>query len=186
MRSTQSMAMLKLPVDRKRDHMRGPADAPVTLVEYGDFECPHCGQAHYIVNEIEELLSDSLSFVFRNFPLNTVHPHAQMAAEAAEAAGAQRMFWEMHDTLFENQHALDEVHLVQYAEILGLDLQKFVRDLEEGRFAPKVREDFLSGVHSGVNGTPTFFVNGVRHDGGYDLNSLLAGINLAVEGVVPE
>jgi protein-disulfide isomerase len=180
------MAMLKLPVDRTRDHMRGPADAPVTLVEYGDFECPYCGQAHLVLDQIEGLLGDALCLVFRHFPLSTVHPHAQMAAEAAEAAGAQRRFWEMHDTLFENQHALDEAHLVQYAEILGLDLQKFVRDLEEGRFAPKVREDFLSGVHSGVNGTPTFFINGVRHNGGYDLNSLLAGINDAVEGVVPE
>jgi protein-disulfide isomerase len=166
--------------------MRGPADAPVTLVEYGDFECPHCGQAHLVVDQIEGLLGDSLCLVFRHFPLSTVHPHAQMAAEAAEAAGAQRRFWEMHDVLFENQHALDEVHLVQYAEMIGLDLQRFVRDLEEDRFAAKVREDFLSGVHSGVNGTPTFFINGVRHNGGYDLHSLLAGINDAVEGVVPE
>jgi protein-disulfide isomerase len=166
--------------------MRGPADAPVTLVEYGDFECPHCGQAHLVVDQIEGLLGDSLCLVFRHFPLSTVHPHAQMAAEAAEAAGAQQRFWEMHDVLFENQHALDEVHLVQYAEMIGLDLQRFVRDLEEDRFAAKVREDFLSGVHSGVNGTPTFFINGVRHNGGYDLHSLLAGINDAVEGVVPE
>ena len=186
MSSTQSMGMLKLPVDRKRDHMRGPTDAPVTLVEYGDFECPHCGQAHLVVDQIEKLLGDALCFVFRHFPLNTVHPYAQMAAVAAEAAGAQRRFWDMHDTLFENQHALDEVHLVQYAEILGLDLRKFVRDLEEQRFAAKVREDFLSGVHSGVNGTPTFFINGVRHDGGFHLKSLLAGIHDAVEGVVPE
>ena len=137
MKSTQSMGMLKLPVDRKRDHMRGSADAPVTLVEYGDFECPFCGQAHYVVNQIEELLADSLCFVFRHFPLSTVHPHAQLAAEAAEAAGAQRKFWEMHDTLFEHQHALDEEYLGQYAEMIGLDVPRFIQDLESQRFAPK-------------------------------------------------
>lgn len=186
MRSTPSLGVLKLPVDRTRDHIRGPAYAPITLVEYGDFECPYCGQAHLVVNRIEELLAKSLRFVFRHFPLSTVHPHAQMAAEAAEAAGAQRKFWEMHDELFEHQQALDEVHLVRYAEMVGLDVRQFERDLEVQRFAPKVREDFLSGVHSGVNGTPTFFINGVRHDGGFDLKSLLAGINDAVEGVVPE
>lgn len=178
--SSYVAARLVMPVDERRDHIRGPIDAPVTVVEYGDFECPHCGQAHFILNELAEVVGDSMRLVFRHFPLKTVHPHAEMAAEAAEAADAQRLFWEMHDVLFENQHALDERHLASYAAALGMDLKRFVSDLSERRFQPRVREDFLRGVQSGVNGTPTFFINDIRHDGGDDLASLLAAIQEAM------
>jgi protein-disulfide isomerase len=150
--------------------------APVTLVEYGDYECPYCGQAYVVVKEIERLVGDRMRFVFRNFPLASVHPHAENAAEAAEAAGAQGKFWEMHDCLFENQQALDDIHLMKYAAKVGLDVSRFRRDMAEHRYAPRVRDDFMSGVRSGVNGTPTFFINGVRHDRSYDLDSLLAAI----------
>jgi formate-nitrite transporter family protein len=147
------------------DHVMGPHGAPVTLVEYGDFECPYCGEAYPIVHEIQERMGDRLRFVFRNFPLSESHPHAQHAAEAAEAASAQGKFWEMHDMLYENQDALDDRHLVRYAADLGLDAKQLARELEAGTFEAAVREDFRSGVRSGVNGTPTFFVNGTRYDG---------------------
>jgi protein-disulfide isomerase len=172
----QSQTRLAVPVNAQ-DHSRGPKDAPITLVEYGDFECPHCGQAHYELQELEKLVGESVRFVFRHFPLSTVHPHAAQAAEAAESAAAQRKFWSMHDMLFENQDALEEDNLLQYAAAIGLDVEQFVRDLNEGRFAPRVREHFLGGARSGVNGTPTFFINGVRHDGAFDYQSLLEAIN---------
>jgi protein-disulfide isomerase len=150
-----------------QDHTAGPDDAPVTLVEYGDFECPYCGMAHPIVQAAQRELGSQLRFVFRHFPLAEAHPHARLAAQAAEAAGAQGRFWEMHDTLFEHQDALDVEDLVGYAESLGLDSAQFARDLESGTYAKKVRDDFRSGVRSGVNGTPTFFVNGTRYDGSW-------------------
>ncbi|HWE62710.1 MAG TPA: thioredoxin domain-containing protein [Chloroflexota bacterium] len=168
-------AQLTLPVS-ERDHVQGPATAPVTLVEYGDFECPYCGAAHLIVKAIQQQLGDQLRFVFRHFPLATVHPHAEHAAEASEAAAAQGRFWEMHDTLYEHQDALDDLHLLAYAQTLGLDTERFAREMAAHVYAPRVREDFLSGVLSGVNGTPTFFINGVRHDGGYDFETLLAAL----------
>jgi protein-disulfide isomerase len=160
--------------------MQGPPDAPVTLVEYGDYECPFCGAAYAIVKAIQERLGDQLCFVFRNFPLTEAHPHAEDAAEAAEAASGQGKFWPMHDMLYENQDALEPEDLVQYARSLRLDLPRFVKELSEHVWAERVREDFRSGVRSGVNGTPTFFINGVRHDGGYDMASLLAAIEEAV------
>ncbi len=168
-------ARLILPVS-ERDHVRGSASALVTLVEYGDYECPHCGAAYPVVEELLGQLGDDLRFVFRHFPLTQVHPHAEPAAEAAEAAGAQGMFWEMHDTLYAHQDALDDESLVRYATAIGIDPQLFVRDLEARTFANRVREDFLSGVRSGVNGTPTFFIEGVRYDGPPEFNSLLAVI----------
>ena len=171
---------LSVPVS-ERDHVHGPDDAPVTLVEYGDFECPHCGAAHAIVRQIQAMLGDNLRFVFRHFPLTQIHPHAEPAAEAAEAAGAQGQFWEMHDTLFENQPALDGSDLVAYAEDLGLDLEQFVTELERRVHQPRVREDFMSGVRSGVNGTPSFFINGVRHDGPWDAESLVLALRTAAE-----
>jgi protein-disulfide isomerase len=174
--NSQTATALTVPVSA-RDHVRGTKNAPVTLVEYGDYECPYCGQAHYIVQQLEGMLADSMRFVFRNFPLTTVHPHAEVAAEAAEAAGGQRKFWPMHDVLFENQEALEIDDLLQYATQLELDVPRFARDLEEHRYADRVREDFLGGVRSGVNGTPTFFINGFRHDGSFDLQSLLDTIN---------
>jgi protein-disulfide isomerase len=177
--NSQTATALAVPVNAQ-DHIRGAKNAPVTLVEYGDYECPYCGQAHYIVQQLEGLLEDSMRFVFRNFPMTTVHPHAELAAEAAEAAGGQRKFWPMHDTLFENQEALEFEDLLEYANQLELDVLRFARDLEEHRYADRVREDFLGGVRSGVNGTPTFFINGYRHDGSFDLQSLLDAINEVV------
>ena len=162
-----------------RDHIKGPETAPVTLVEYGDFECPHCGAAYVIVKKIQEVMGDRLRFVFRHFPLTQIHPHAESAAEAAEAAGAQHKFWQMHDLLFENQQMIDPRHLVGFAEALGLDMERFVRELEGGLYRERVREDFMSGVRSGVNGTPAFFINGVRYDGPLDLALLLEALESA-------
>jgi protein-disulfide isomerase len=171
--------VLVLPVGA-RDHIRGPVSAPVTLLEYGDYECPHCGAAHPIVEGIRRHMGDRLRFVYRHFPLANVHPHAESAAESAEAAAAQDKFWAMHDRLFEHQDALDEPALAEHASLVGLDVTRFVRELGAGTYAPRVREDFMSGVRSGVNGTPTFYVNGVRHNGGYDPASLMAAIEEAL------
>jgi protein-disulfide isomerase len=167
------IAKLSLPVTIKRDHIQGKSDARVTLVEYGDYECPYCGQAYMVVKEIQKQLKDQLRFVFRNFPLTQIHPHAQQTAEAAEAAGVQKKFWDMHDILYENQQALDYYHLVEYATILGLDIERFNNDLFSHVHAGRVREDFISGVRSGVNGTPTFFVNGVRYNDSWDYGTFL-------------
>ncbi|EFH79787.1 DsbA family protein [Ktedonobacter racemifer] len=164
----------------KQDHVLGPESAPVTLVEYGDYECPYCGMAHLTVKEVLQLLGDQLRLVFRHFPLIQIHPHAERAAEAAEAAGAQGKFWAMHDTLFEHQRALDDTHLVLYATALDLDKDRFVRELAEHKYADRVIKDLLSGARSGVNGTPTFFINGLRYEGVYDLQTLLAAINAVV------
>lgn len=168
-------AKLKPPVGA-HDHVDGPSAAPATIVEYGDYECPYCGEAYPVVKALQKRLGEQLRFVFRNFPLNEAHPHAENAAEAAEAAGAQGKFWEMHDLLYENQDALAAEDLVQYAGALGLDVPRFVKEMREHRYTERVREDFRSGVRSGVNGTPTFFINGVRHDGPFDLRSLMAAI----------
>ena len=169
---------LSVPVGA-RDHVQGPETAPVTLVEYGDFECPYCGAAYLIAKQVQEAMGDQLRFVFRHFPLTQIHPHAEYAAEASEAAGAQGKFWEMHDILYENQAALDPLHLEGYAEELGLDTVKFVRELEDGVYRERVREDFASGVRSGVNGTPGFFINGVRYDGSWDGPLLLEALERA-------
>ena len=147
-----------------RDHIQGPDDAPLTLVEYGDYECPYCGRAYPIVKKAQRKLGNNLRFVFRNFPLVESHPHAQLAAEAAEAAGGQGKLWEMHDMLFENQKSLELEDLIRYATTIGLDTVQFARDLQNGTYAKRVRDDFRNGVRSGVNGTPTFFVNGQRYD----------------------
>jgi protein-disulfide isomerase len=175
------MSMLTVAVS-ERDHIRGSADAPVVIVEYADFECPFCGQAYPIVKALERSLGNTLAVVFRHFPMASMHPHAQVAAEASEAAGAQDHFWEMHDMLFEHQDALEPGDLLAYTAALHLDEKKFARDLSEHRYAPKVREDFMSGVRSGVNGTPSFFINGVRHSGAYDFASLLGAIEFVAKG----
>ena len=159
-----------------RDHTQGPADAPATLVEYGDYQCPYCGAAHGIVKAVQARLGHRMRFAFRHFPLAEIHPYAPLAAEAAEAAGAQGKFWPMHDTLFENQHALDDASLVTYARHVGLDVSQFVSDLADHTWTPRVREDFMSGVRSGVNGTPTFFINGIRHDGPWDADTLIEAL----------
>ena len=158
------MSTLAPPVS-ERDHIDGPDDAPVTLVEYGDYECPYCLMAHPIVKAAQKRLGARLRLVFRHFPLREIHPHAAHAAEAAESAAAQGDFWRMHDTIFEHQHALDDDHLLAYASALGLDAERIAEDLANGTYAKRVREDFRSGVRSGVNGTPTFFINGERYGG---------------------
>jgi protein-disulfide isomerase len=167
-------AVLADPVTVGRDHIRGAADAPVTLLEYGDYECGFCAAAHRIVVTIEAALGSRLRFVFRHFPLTTVHPHAQLAAEAAEAAGAQNEFWTMHGILFRSQRDLRPKSLARYAQDLELDLAAFSKDLIEHTHLPKVRADFAGGIMSGVNGTPTFYINGVRHDGAWDYPALSA------------
>lgn len=166
-------ARLRLPV-ADRDHREGPATAPLTLVEYGDYECPYCGQAYPIVKQVQAAMGNQLQFVFRNFPLTTAHPHAQQAAEAAESAAAQGKFWEMHDAIYEHQHDLTTAGLLRIGESVGLDVATLKHDLETSAFEDRVYEDFMSGVRSGVNGTPTFFVNGVRYDGSWDGDTLLA------------
>ena len=174
------MSRLTLPVDPARDHAQGPDTAPVTLVEYGDYECPHCGRAHPIVQRVRAQMGDSLRFVFRNFPLTELHPHAQHAAEAAEAAAESGRFWEMHDALFENQSSLADAGIKSLAEKIGADTAAAVGTaLADHRFGGRVREDFLSGIRSGVNGTPTFFINGVRHDDSWDEATLLAALKSA-------
>jgi protein-disulfide isomerase len=163
----------------ERDHVIGPASAPVSLVEYGDFECPYCGMAHPIIKEVRRHMHRYLRFAFRHFPLSSAHPHAEMASEAAEAAAAQGRFWEMHDTLYEHQDALEFENLVTYANVLGLEVRRFEKELAAHTYAGRVREDFLSGARSGVNGTPTFFINGQRYDGSWDFETLLAALEEA-------
>ena len=155
---------LVVPVN-ERDHIAGMPTAPVLLLEYGDFECPHCGRAYPIVEAVRRQLGSEMAFVYRHFPLAEAHPHAVLAAEAAEAAGAQGKFWPMHHMLFEHQDALDRDDILDYADALELDLTRFARELGAETYATKVRDDFRGGVRSGVNGTPTFFINGVRFDG---------------------
>jgi protein-disulfide isomerase len=159
-----------------RDHIQGPADAPVTLMEYGDYQCPYCGEAYYVIKQLQKRVGDGMRFVFRNFPLNSVHPYAEGAAEAAEAACGQGKFWEMHDTLYEHQDELRPEQLLDHAKRLWLDLARFTDDLTNRVYAERVREDFMSGVRGGVNGTPTFFINGVRFDSSYDFEPLLQAI----------
>jgi protein-disulfide isomerase len=173
---------LTMPVSA-RDHAQGAGAAAVTLLEYGDYECPHCGRAYPIVKDVQERMGSQLRFVFRNFPLREMHPHAQHAAEAAEAAGVQDRFWEMHDLIFENQGALADRHLRDYAARLALDEERFDRELRSHAHAKRVRDDFLSGVRSGVNGTPTFFINGVRHDGAWDAESLIAALRRSMVAI---
>jgi protein-disulfide isomerase len=170
---------LTVPVS-DRDHVQGAASAPIDLVEYGDFECPHCGRAAGVVGQLRFEFGDKLRFVFRHFPLSKMHPHARKAAEASEAAAAAGKFWEMHDTLFEHAAMLSVPDLARYAEELGLDADGFIAALVGDTYSARVQEDLSSGVRSGVNGTPTFFINGVRHSGGYELESLRAGIEQAV------
>jgi protein-disulfide isomerase len=152
----------------------------VTLLEYGDYQCPYCGAAHAFVETVRMRVGDAMRFVFRNFPLTAIHPRAERAAEAAEAAGAQGQFWAMHDMLFENQEALEDEDLLLYAAEVGIDTSRFARELASALYASRVREDFLSGLESGVKGTPTFFINNTRYVGPYDADSLTAAISRAV------
>jgi protein-disulfide isomerase len=170
--------ILTLPVGQ-RDHIRGSLSAGVTLVEYGDYECSHSGQAYTVLKTNQQRLGNRVSFVFRNFAISQIHARAQNAAEAAEAAGAQNKFWQMHDMLFEHQQALDNGYLVEYADALGMDITRFLRDMSQHLHAERVHEDFMSGMRSGVNGTPAFFINGVRHDDPWDVETLLAAVEEA-------
>jgi protein-disulfide isomerase len=185
-RTAEQIIDLADEVDPERDHLRGSADAPVTLVEYADFECPYCGQAEPMIRELLAENDDGLRYVFRHLPLSDVHPHAQMAAEAAEAAGVQGAFWAMHDRLFDHQDRLTLSDLRRHAEELDLDVERFVEDLRQRRYASRVSDDVASADASGVSGTPSFFINGRRHHGVYDVDTLTratdgaAGATLAV------
>ena len=179
--STTWESVLTVPVTPERDHIRGRPDAPLTLVEYGDYECPFCGLAYPVTEQIVDQLGDDLLFAYRQFPLSTVHPHAALAAEAAEAAGSQGRFWEMHGALYANHQRLEPPDLAARAEMMKLDVRRFVDDLRTNAHRAKVNSDFLSGVRSGVNGTPTFFVNGRRHDGPADFASLMESLQAALQ-----
>ena len=161
------------------DHSQGASDAPITLVEYGDYEGGHCGRAYPIVKEVRKRPGKQVRFVFRNFPLNNIHPNAEMAAEAAEAAGAQGESWEMHDALYEHQEELAPRLLTRLAVEIGLDGTRFKRDLDGRRFSERVRKDFAGGVRSGVNGTPTFYINGRRFNDSWDSDTLAAAFKAA-------
>jgi protein-disulfide isomerase len=161
------------------DHIRGPATAPVTLVEYGDYQCPYCGMAHPIVQELLRERPNVVRFAFRHFPLTNVHPFAEVAAETAEAAGARQRFWQMHDWLFEHQDQFDPVHLAAGVEEVGLPVDEVIQEVNDHIYLDRIRRDFVSGARSGVNGTPTFFINGLRHDGGYSLPELLVVVDQA-------
>jgi Na+/H+ antiporter NhaA len=176
--NAEPLVDLYIDVDPERDHIRGSIDAPVTVVEYGDFECPYCGQAEPVVRELLRDFGD-IRYVWRHLPLSDVHPRARLAAEAAEAAAEQGAFWEMHDLLLSNQTALGPGDLVAYAEQLGLDVERFTKDLREHTGTTRVAEDVDSADLSGVSGTPTFFINGRRHHGAYDIGSLSAAVRVA-------
>lgn len=157
---------LTVPVTPERDHIEGPVNASLTLVEYGDYQCPYCGAAYPEVKQVQKKLGSELRFVFRNFPLTNMHEHALEAAETAEAANAQGKFWPMHDFLYEHQKTLGDPKVaLAHAKKLGLDTQRFEREIAQHVYRKRIEEDFNGGVRSGVNGTPTFYINGVRHDG---------------------
>ena len=166
------MSKLKPPVSGK-DHVQGNEKAAVELVEYGDYQCPHCGHAYPIIKSVQKKLGNKIKFVFRNFPLSEIHPNATNAAVAAEAAALQGKFWEMHDIIFEHQEHLGDTHLIKYAAQVGLDVAQFQVDFDKPLVQEKVENDFESGVMSGVNGTPTFFINGERYNGSWEEDDLL-------------
>ena len=169
---------LSMPVSETRDHIQGPANAPVTLVEYGDYECPYCAQAYIIIKEAQERLGTKLRFVFRNFPVTKVRPHAYETALAAEAAGVQGRFWEMYDYLFRHgQWVTNDDRLRQSAAKLGLSLDKFNRDFLDRRYSSHIDEDIQSATSSGVKSTPAFFINEDHYDSAWDLDSLLSALD---------
>jgi protein-disulfide isomerase len=168
---------LTLPVSKSRDHIQGPVTAPITLVEYGDYECPYCAQAYMITKEIQERLGSKLCFVFRNFPLTKVRPHAYKAAIAAETAAAQGKFWEMYDYLFKHAQAATDDNLRRSAANLGLNVARFDREFLDLTYSRHVDEDIQSGKSSGVKSTPTFFINGDSYNGAWDLDSLLSALD---------
>ena len=170
---------LKNGVD-ERDHASGSQTAPVTLLEYGNFQCLDCGRAYPVIKEIQRLLGDDLYFVFRNFPTVRTHPHAIRAAEAAESAAAQGKFWEMHDELFTHQQALEDHDLSRFAKRIGLDVERFARDMAENSFLRKIEAEYQSALFDEhVTGTPTFYINELRYTGATDVDSLLLAIKQA-------
>jgi protein-disulfide isomerase len=177
--TTEEIVDLSDDVDPERDHIRGSENAPVTLVEYGDYECPYCGQAEVMVRELLDSFGDELRYVWRHLPLSDVHPHAQLAAEAAEAAAAQGKFWAMHDKLIAHQDELTPRDLGRYAEELGLDVERFWDELRSHAHAERVADDVASADASGVAGTPAFFINGKRHNGAYDVDILSREVRAA-------
>lgn len=174
------MSRLSLPVD-SHDHAQGPADAPVTLVEYGDYQCPYCGAMYPVLKQVQQTMGDRLRFVFRNFPISESHPDAVRAAEFAEAAAEAGKFWPAHDMLYEHQDALAAQDLAVYASRIGLDSLK-LHEASQGRFDAKIERDFMGGVRSGVNGTPSLFINGMRYDGERDAGSLIEALDQAARG----
>jgi protein-disulfide isomerase len=173
------MPKLKPPVS-EHDHIHGKPDSAVILVEYGDFQCPHCGAAYPIVKQIEKVYKNQLALVFRHFPLAEAHPYAQAAAVASEAAANQGEFWQMHDLIFENQGHLGLEMLLQLAESLKLDRKTFHHDFKDPKLFKIVEDDFESGIVSGVNGTPSFFINGIKFNGSYEFDSLSDAIEQAL------
>jgi protein-disulfide isomerase len=171
---------LQMPIS-DRDHAVGTPSAPVAVVEYGDYQCPFCGAAFPVVDELLKLRGPVMRFAYRHFPLTNVHPHAQYAAEAAESAGAQGKYWEMHDWLFTHQHQLQPPLVAAAAAQLGLDQDAFTKAIAARTYLPKVQEDFMTGLRSGVNGTPTFFVNGLRHDGPATIAALTSAVDAELE-----
>jgi protein-disulfide isomerase len=169
---------LAVPVD-DRDHVLGPEDAPVTLVEYGDFQCPYCARAHPMVQELLRRRTNLMRFAYRHFPLINVHPYAEPAAEAAEAAGARGRFWPVHDWLFANQDRLSPVTLIAALVGMGLDGQAIAAEIQDHKFLGKVQSDFVGGIRSGVRGTPTFFINGMRYEGGHSVPELVTAVDAA-------
>jgi Na+/H+ antiporter NhaA len=177
--TSEDILDLSRDVDPERDHIRGGDDAPVTLVEYGDFECPYCGQAEQVIRELLSSFGEDVRYVWRHLPLNDVHPNAQLAAEASEAASAQGHFWDMHDTLLGHQGELLPAHLAEYATEIGIDSERLIAELHRREYASRVSEDVASADESGVSGTPTFFINGRRHYGAYDVDTLSAAVTAA-------
>lgn len=164
---------------RDQDHVQGSPTAAIVLVQYGNYQCPHSAEAHRLIPQLQQRLGSDLCFVFRHFPIPSLHPHSQRAAEAAEVAGEQGKFWEMHNALFEHQQALDDGSLVEYALNLGLDMPRFLWNFSERVYTNRVRADFLGGMESGVTGTPTFFINSARLKDSWSLDTLLMEIEKA-------
>jgi protein-disulfide isomerase len=173
------MSTLKPPVSAE-DHILGSINAPVILTEYGDFDCPHCAIAHVFIKKLVQKFKDQLAFVFRHFPLSKVHENASIAALSSEAAANQGKFWEMHDMMLENQSKLSTSYLLRIAERLGLEMKSFKRDTHDEKLAAKVEAQFESGIRSGVNGTPSLYINGAKYNGAYDLDSLSSAIEAAI------
>jgi len=171
------------PAVSERDHAAGPSHAALTMVEYGDYQCPACGAAYPVVKALQEAFPKDLRLIFRNFPLTQSHPYALAAAETAEAAALQGKFWEMHDLLYERQDLLEPGILASWAQVVDLDLEEFKSALEDGEIVKRIKEDRMSGIKSGVNGTPTFFINGVRYDGMTDYESMRTAMERMIAGL---